>query len=256
MRQIRPIVREEADEFLSVLCRVFDLDFGRAASIFFHEPMFDLARKWALFDGGRIVSILTTVPLEFGWGRAVGIAGVATLQERQREGLARTLLQEVLSHGSRRDEAPALLFAKQQEVYRSVGFEPLGEVIRGPIEFCEEPACEVLEVPEVQTIYSAWSSAHPDRLRRDDRRWDYWRWNFRTCSRIPAGYMCQESGVVRECLGDLPPAAWPVQPGSEWLGLRNMADALRVPLQSSEVELHLMGYRFPSCPQMFMTDQF
>ncbi|HZH98121.1 MAG TPA: GNAT family N-acetyltransferase, partial [Fimbriimonadaceae bacterium] len=145
MRQIRPIEQSEGEDFLRVLCEVFDLDFKRAASIFFHEPMFDIDRKWALFEDGGIASILTTVPLEFGWGRAVWIAGVATIAQRQRQGLASELISEVLRHGAASGEAPALLFAKRPGLYESLGFECLDEVIRAQIRFRPEVPCEVLE---------------------------------------------------------------------------------------------------------------
>ena len=79
MTEIRPIRLDETDAFLRILCTVFELDFFRAQGLFREEPLFDIDRKWALFERGEMVSILTTTPLIFGWGKANGIAGVAAL---------------------------------------------------------------------------------------------------------------------------------------------------------------------------------
>ena len=90
----------------------------RGAS-FFTEPLFDLSRKWALFDKGRMVSILTTSPLIFGWGRAFGVAGVATRLECRGEGYASRLLNSVFEESQALGEPAGLLFAKGQDPVRS-----------------------------------------------------------------------------------------------------------------------------------------
>ena len=58
--------------------------------------MFEVERKWAYFRAGRMESILTTVPLLFGWGRAIGIAGVATRHASRGQGFASELVRETL----------------------------------------------------------------------------------------------------------------------------------------------------------------
>lgn len=254
IRRIRP---DEADEFLHLLCGVFGLDAGRAQGIFYNEPMFDLHRKWALFEGGKMASILTTVPLEFGWGRAIGIAGVATDPARQGRGLASRLLEHVLEESDRVGEPSALLFAREVGLYQSVGFDKLDDVIRGDLLDCEETGMEtVLEFDHIRPLYEAWSEAHPARLRRDDRRWKYWRWTLRFCAPVPGGYACMEGSVLRECVTDTPPPTWPVGRGADWFGLAGMADRLGIRLTDRKFDLHFMGYKVPQEPQMFMTDQF
>ena len=62
MTEIRTIKESEGEAFLQLLCNVFKLDFDRAFSIFFSEPLFDLDRKWAMFDGPDMISISTTSP--------------------------------------------------------------------------------------------------------------------------------------------------------------------------------------------------
>jgi hypothetical protein len=58
--EIRTIHESEGETFLRLMCGVFGLDFNRAYDVFFTEPLFDLDRKWALFEGNEMVSILTT----------------------------------------------------------------------------------------------------------------------------------------------------------------------------------------------------
>lgn len=257
MTEIRPIREREGDEFVELLCSVFGLELSRAKAIFYAEPMFDLQRKWALFEAGKIVSILTTVPLEFGWGTGYGIAGVATAADRRREGFAGRLLEKVNQEMDRRGEQIGLLLAKEQGLYRQIGFEALDTVVRGPILRTETTRfTRYLEFEEVKTTYEKWAAENPARLRRDDRRWRYWKWNLRLCAEQPSGYICFEGGTVREAIGVAKADVWDVPIATEWVGLRSMAELMGVPLESSVEEYILMGRNCPATPQIFMTDQF
>ncbi len=258
MTEIRPIRAAEAEGFLELLCEAFALDLNRAHDVFFSEPMFDLERKWALFEGREMVSILTTTPLEFGWGRAFGVAGVCTRPARQGEGHASRLLQRVLRESERRGEAGALLFARDTKLYERNGFQSLDRAVRAELRVEPHAASgEPIPFEEVVARYTAWSQAHPDRLRRDVRRWGYWQWHYRVCFDYVDGYLCPEASVLREAIYDTPAAALPLPRGCEWFGLAVMADTLELPLASApSVELILMGRGVPGQPQMFLTDQF
>lgn len=257
MTDIRPIREDEAERFLGVLCDVFALDFDRAYDVFFSEPLFDLNRKWALFEGSEMVSILTTTSLTFGWGQAIGIAGVATLKERQREGHASRLLQRVLRESERNGEPGALLFAREPALYEKNGFEALDRVVRAPIangDF-EDPG-EPLSFEAIQARYDAWAAESPDRLRRDEQRWKYWRWHYRVATAFRDGYVCHEPGALREALFNIEDGSLPVPPDTEWFGATLMADQLGLTFETATVDLYLMGRNVPGVPQMFMTDQF
>lgn len=255
--EIRPIRATEADQFLNLLCEVFDLDRARAQRIFFTEPLFDLGRKWAVVQGGEPVCILTTVPLEFGWGKAIGIAGVGTKESHRSEGLGHRLLNAVLSAAETDGVAAAMLFARNTGLYMQVGFEVKDEVVRSHLQVGHgQVSTENLDYDVVHDLYTRWSEANPDRLRRDDRRWDYWRWNMRTCTPFADGYVCNEAGVVRECVFGSPPADWILPRGTEWFGLSTLADKHGVPLGERTSELFLMCRNVPGQPEMFMTDQF
>ncbi len=257
MTEIRTIREEEGEDFLHVMCDAFGLDFNRAYDVFFTEPMYDLNRKWALFEGREMVSILTTSPLEFGWGRAFGIAGVATKADRMSEGHASRLLQKVIKESELRGEPGALLFARDLRFYERNGFEPLDRVVRGPLTTSmEDDLPDCFDFDTVEAKYNAWSEAHPDRLRRDEKRWSYWKWHYRICTPFQSGYVCFEPNVLREHIFETPVDAMPLPPGTEWFGTTFMADQFEIPITNPEVDLYLMGHNIPGLPQMFMTDQF
>lgn len=256
MTDIRNIREEEGETFLQLLCNVFGLDYNRAYDIFFTEPMFDLHRKWALFDGPEMLAILTTTPLQFGWGRAVGIAGVATRADRQGEGLAGQLLRKVLSESEKRGEGPALLFAKDVRVYEKNGFEALDRVLRADVAVSQSDSMKPMDGDEVRHLYRVWADQDENRLRRDDRRWDYWNWHYRVCTPFKDGYICGEQGTLREVLYTGAEKSLPVPEGTEWFGTARMTDLFEVPISNGKVELYLMGRGIPGVPEMFMTDQF
>lgn len=255
MTEIRPIRGEESDAFLELLCEAFGLDYDRARTVFFADPLYDPRRKWALIEGQELISILTTVPLQFGWGKGIGIAGVATRERCQREGYAGRLLDRVVREHERSGEGIALLFAREPGLYAGHGFELLDHVVRGPFVSSFESAGDPLPDEEVRRRYDAWACDDPSRLRRDDRRWDYWRWSLRSGIPLGEGYFCQEGSIVREVVGARM-AAFPVSPAVEWFGLRTLAEELELPLVSTVDELLFMGRGVPSVPRMFMTDQF
>ena len=255
--EIRTIRKHEASAFLGLLCRVFDLDAARARHVFFKEPLFDLGRKWALFEGGELRAILTTTPLTFGFGRAFGVAGVATEPAHRRRGLAQRLIEHVLAHGAAAGEPGCLLFAHEEEVYRRAGFSTVDLVVRGPVvPNLDIGALDPLPFSKVREKYDAWAKSDASRLLRDEQRWKYWRWIPRTCEAADGGYVCVEPHLCREALVAQGKSAWPVMPGTSWLGLESLTKRLEVPLANSAKELFVMAHSVPCQPQLFMTDQF
>lgn len=258
MSEIRPIRDAEADDFLQLLCQVFGLDQGRAADIFYREPFYDLNRKWALFEGREMVSVLTTVPIQFGWGRGIGIAGVATRKLRQGEGLATRLLQRVLKHAEDAGEGPALLFARETKLYERAGFEPIDRIIRAPLTLpLVTPTGPPHPNDHVRAVYDHWAAQDPNRLRRDAQRWSYWEFSYKVCETVGGdGYVVSEPLGLREGLFHRSVESLPLPAGTEWYGTTAMADLLGLTFESARVELYLMGRNWPGVPLMFMTDQF
>jgi predicted acetyltransferase len=257
MREIRPIQPEETEEFLQLLCVVFRLDLIRTREIFYKEPFFDLNRKWALIENKKMLSILTTTPLQFGFGSTIGIAGVATHPRARHKGLAKELLTEVLRHAKESQEGSCLLFARDTRLYEQIGFCSLDTVIRGKIR--STPKMQDLEPASIEQIlstYTAWADAHPLRLKRDSKRWRFWFFLRKTCLSHQNGYLCFERNTIREALLDPQLSYWPLGPQFEWVGLKHLTQELNVPVVNPTVEMTLMGYEFSNHPQMFMTDQF
>lgn len=248
----------ESDDFLKLLCGVFGLDIGRARSVFFQEPMYDINRKWGLFENDTLVSVLSTTPLEFGWGNAIGIAGVATDPSRRNRGLASALLNEVRRTAIEEGEGTVFLFASRPEIYQRAGYAIIDEAVRGSLRTLPRTTkTKSLSFSEVQTLYRQWCDQNPNRLRRNDRRWKLWQWNLKFCTQFNQGYLALEGSMVREALFPHPDGApWSVPAGTDWFGLKSMTELLKVPLQSEKRELYLMGLGTDLPPQMFLTDQF
>ncbi len=257
MIEIRPIRQEEADEFLRLMCSAFGLDFLRARSVFFSEPYYDLARKWALFDAGQMVSVLTTTPLLFGWGPAVGIAGVATNSRCARQGYGGRLLHEVLDRCRADGEEAAVLFAANPTLYERAGFQTVDHVLRADLPSHESWEYQSpMSTNEVRNIYTHWAEQDLNRLRRDERRWALWNWNFRVCSSYSDGYLASEPGALREAIFTGQPEPLPLPSGAEWFGQSLVSNLLELPLENTRKELHLMTRNCSGVPVMFMTDQF
>jgi GNAT superfamily N-acetyltransferase len=255
MREIRTISAFETDAFLRILCDVFSLDFARAAGVFKREPFYSLDRKWALFVNGAMASILTTVPVRFADGGAIGIAGVATLPAWRGQGFAGDLLRETLRVAEQNGEGRALLFARDNRMYEREGFVAIDEAFstflpRG-IDVGDKRA---LEQGEVIRLYDAWSRSEPRALLRDATRWDFWAWTNRSAHRLNKGYYTVETGRVKEMLPEY--ASLPTGESLEWYGIKSVAEYLRIPISAPRPDTVLMAKNFGFKPLIFMTDQF
>jgi len=248
---------QECDRFLAILCEVFDLDYDLAHGVFFADPGFDPARKWALFIEGEMQTILTTTPLQFGSSHAIGIAGVATLPAARGKGYAERLVSEVCSVSEAQGVSEAILFAKRRGLYEKCGFEVVDELVRGPIATLPtDTVGPALSFSEVEQLYADWSHQDSRRLRRDSHSWAKWKYSLKVCEPMGGGYACLEGTMIREAMTTDQALSWPVPPGAEWYGLRTLTDRIGVPGDLKFADLYLMGRGCPSPPQMFMTDQF
>lgn len=251
MRSIRTLHGSESRAFLDLMCEAFRLE--RVADLTTHvaDPHWVRSTRWGLFEGDDLVSIMSAAPLQFGWGRAIGIASVATRVDCRSRGLAQQLLEEVLFQAARSGIQGALLFAHQEELYRRSGFELLDTVVSGVLASTSGEGTAIAR-GDVRTIYDRWSFAHPARLRRTANDWVRWRSRWRDCVQSERGYIAIDNGQVREAVDAVEPL--PVSKGVKWYGLDSMSKLFNIVDKSDE--LLLMGRSFPHTPQMFMTDQF
>jgi len=204
-----------------------------------------------------MISILTTSPLRFGWGKAAGIAGVATLPEARGKGLAAKLMEAAMAACRQQGESAFILFAADARLYERLGFRVVDDVIRGEVSASapgDDP--RILDQGEVRTIYTKWSSASPDRLVRTSQKWEAWTWTLKHCEDRGSGYVCIEPVLLREAILPAVKGAWPVPQGTIFYGMTRTAEAIGVPLISSRKEMMVMTHGFPEPPVMFMTDQF
>jgi hypothetical protein len=230
------------------------LDHGRARTAFFSEPYFALDRKWAYFKEGKIVSILTVVPVEFGDGKGIGIAGVATTEDHRGEGFAGELLNTVCIHYSANDAGRALLFARAESLYLKAGFRELDKVFVQPLAPGRAGHPKPVDRNIVRSTYNAWAEADDHRLRRDDARWNYWSWTFRTPLALNGGYFCYETNRIREIIPTY--ERLPISDMVDFYGTAEVAKNIGVELTNPTVDLLLMGRHFDYVPQIMMTDQF
>ena len=248
MIAIRQIRENEGQAYLEALCRHFGLSAERSARAFFGDPLYDLKKRWAVFEDDAIVATASTTPVRFGWGEAIGIAGVSTRVDRRGQGLAGALLERILAE----EGLPAMLLARREDLYRRYGFEVCDRVVRAPLRY-SGLGLKLLAPEVVESSYTAWSAEDPARLVRDGRRWEYWYWHGRFCEAFGDGYVCREGGLVREAIGSAPvvPAHAPL----DWLGLSSLLPGLPLAGPPRD-ELLLMARASPLSPVLFMTDQF
>ena len=253
--EIRTIQEHESEKFLKLMCEVFELDFQRASYVFFKEPFFDLKRKWVATSNGEFVGCLTTVPMQFGYCNAIGIAGVAVAPNHRNKGIAGALLDEVTQYSNSNGETHALLFAKDVRLYEKHGFHVLDNIIIANI---NQPPPSITVFPithtEIQEIYNRWSQQDKKRLVRDETRWHHWEWHLKTSYRTENGYACIEGNKVREVIPEY--TSLPASDRLQWHGLESMANFLNIPIQKTQSDTILMGKNFDFVPQMFLTDQF
>ncbi len=114
----------------------------------------------------------------------------------------------------------------------------------------------MLSFDEIRTIYDRWSEGDENRLRRDDRRWKFWKWNLRVCTPIGDGYVCHEGQQIRELVIENRDSNLALPANSEWIGLRSMAMRLGLVMENPQLEMYLLGRGISHAPQMFLTDQF
>jgi GNAT superfamily N-acetyltransferase len=258
---MKPMIRRLGDsdgpDAMLLLCDSFGLDPERTKRLFKDDPLAQAKQQWGAFDGCELISVLTLCPLTFGWGQTAGISGVATRQPRQGEGWATALLDAAVEGAQEQGMDSALLFAHSEQLYRRSGFEPVDEVIRGPLKTSgASPDPVPLSLEQVQAQYENWSGGSPSRLRRDEDRWRSWLWLGRECEAVDGCLFSVEPGTVREAIVPKPLKAWPLPEKTYWVGLRSTAESLQAPLLKSHHELIVMGRNLPARVEMFLTDQF
>ncbi len=215
--KVRAATPPDAEPLLRVLCAAFGLDREAARPLFYQDPYYDLARKWALEtpqDG--IVACLTIipatlvvrgVPLQTG-----GIAGVATLPAYQGRGYASHLLaQTVRALADERVFPISALFPYSEAFYRRLGWETAARARRwagtllpssqdalgGPVRAAS------LQDPHDRELLRGLRAALPTEqtglCRRDAKRWRVlemtthaWEWRLAETHGLCEGYVALE----------------------------------------------------------------
>ena len=184
---------DESEEFLQVICAGFNLDRRTARRFFYDDPYYEVNQRWGLWlrhwSEWKLVSVLTAVPLTIRIGaRAVpcyGIAGVATLPEYRRRGLASELLRATVDALRAAGVPLAILQAFDHKFYRKHGWETVGylpQIRLAPAQLPRYNAPPLRRAyPDdheaVMRLYDACGARYTGSLVRDERRWEYLFWN-------------------------------------------------------------------------------
>jgi predicted acetyltransferase len=187
---IRNVTSEELPAFVDAMSTTFleRHDAEKVAADL--RTIWDLARVWAAFDGGRLVSTFRSFGTEItvpGPGRvpATGIAAVTVLPDHRRQGLLRRMV--AAEHGAARErgEAVALLFAAEYPIYGRFGYGPATQEATWSLdahgaEFRGEPSGSLEMAPADQAtkdamigVYEAWRARYVGEIARLAYRWDF-----------------------------------------------------------------------------------
>lgn len=191
--ETRRVRLDESEAFLQTLCAGFNLDVRTARRFFYDDPYFEVNQRWGLWlrqwSEWKLVSILTAVPLTIRIGaRAVpcyGIAGVATLPEYRRRGLASALLRAVIDALHAEDAPLTILQAFDHAFYRKHGWETVGYLPQVRLAPTQLPRYNAplprraypTDYEAVMRLYEACGTRWTGSLVRDERRWEYLFWN-------------------------------------------------------------------------------
>jgi predicted acetyltransferase len=128
--EIGVLEADEMEPLLNLMCEAFEMDLDAARPIFYSDPYLDVRNRYVLRVNRSIASCLTVVERECWIGEAIvrvaGIAGVATLPDYRRRGLAGRLLTETVQLLAGRGFHIAALFPSSRNYYQNYGWETGG----------------------------------------------------------------------------------------------------------------------------------
>ena len=180
--EVGPVVDPaELVPLTGVLSHAFAVDSG-ATRAWFDRAGVDEIR--VAREGGEIVGGLIRIPMgqAFG-GRFVpmcGVAGVAIRADRRREGIATEMMRQVLLELWESGAALTTLYASNQPLYRSVGYEQAGAHFHGTlrgrdIDIAPEGGKTVMgtsaDRPEIEKLYRECAIHRPGHLDRGPYVW-------------------------------------------------------------------------------------
>ncbi|CEK15989.1 GNAT family N-acetyltransferase [Chthonomonas calidirosea] len=187
---------EELDAVLHVMCKAFGMNFAVARPIFYADPHIAPENKLVVRKAGQVVSCLSLSEHLCWIGQAqvklAGIAGVATLPEFQRQGLATRLLNFAYDTLKERGFALAALLPLNALYYQRRGWETIGCATCFQIDRQALPPAPAsrglrkVEVNDAELLAATFPSVAAGktlRLQRDALRWR------RLIERLPGGYL-------------------------------------------------------------------
>jgi predicted acetyltransferase len=180
-------IRSVGPEHAARVRHLMDLAFDDPRPFDPDEPSFDEGRVVGAFDGDDLVgTVMTHEFLQMFGGRPVpcgGVAGVTVAPNARRRDLARRMLVESLGRMSARGEVISSLYPTTSLLYRSVGYEVVGEFAHrrvpfravGPAEPLEWTECE-FGCAEMRSVQQEEAARHDGWILPNDTWWAYQAW--------------------------------------------------------------------------------
>lgn len=154
------------------------------------EPIWDLSRVWAAFDGDRLCGTFRSWATEMtvpGGARlpAAAVSAVTVLPTHRRRGILRAMTAAEHAAMRERGEVFGLLHAAEYPIYGRFGYGPATRTTTWIIdtdraEFMATPSGTIELIPPTpesrdlaKGVYETWRLREPATLRRRDVTWDY-----------------------------------------------------------------------------------
>jgi predicted acetyltransferase len=154
------------------------------------EPIWDLSRAWAAFDGPRLCGTFRSWATELtvpGGARlpAAAVSAVTVLPTHRRRGILRAMTAAEHAAQRERGEVFGLLHAAEYPIYGRFGYGPATRTTtwlletRGTAFVVERSGTVELVTPSTETrdlakaVYETWRLREPASLRRRDVIWDF-----------------------------------------------------------------------------------
>jgi len=182
---IRPITRDEFDEYRQSFARSFFMSQERADSFPYLEKDMDLSRTRVLFENKRMMSLVQIMPFQV-WFNDMkipmgGLATLLTLPENRRRGYTRRMLEYCLEDMKDNGFAISVLYARLLGLYRKFGWE-----VASKFEYYSFHPDHLAEMPDVKgeimpfdekqielvnAVYDKFAKTKTCMLVRDKKHW-------------------------------------------------------------------------------------
>ncbi len=182
---IRPVTRDEFDDYRQLFARSFFMTQERADSFAYLEKDMDLSRTRVLFHNKRMMSLVQIIPFQV-WFNDIkipmgGLATLLTSPENRRQGYTRKMLEYSLKDMKENGFAISVLYARLLDLYRRFGWE-----VASKFEYYSFHPDHLAEMPDIKgeiipfdekqielvnAVYDKFAKTKTCMVMRDEKHW-------------------------------------------------------------------------------------